>query len=85
MLVNRRRLLELAASELEAERKKIDAELADIRNELKSESPPSTKGAKKASHKRRKRPHLSAEERRARSERMKKYWADRKKKEKDGK
>ncbi len=82
MPVDRRRLLELAAGKLEAERERIEAELADIRRELRAESSPARKKAKKPGPKPRKRPNLSAKERRARSQRMKKYWADRKKKEK---
>ena len=71
MPVNRKRLLELAFTKLEEERDRIDSELADIKRELRAES-----GKKRV---KRKKQRLSAK---ARSERMKKYWADRKKKEK---
>ena len=81
MAVNRRRLLELAAERLEVERKRIDEELAGIRAELGLEkSTPKTK-TKTPTRKRRSR-KLSAKERKAVSDRMKKYWAERKKKEK---
>ncbi len=82
MAVNRRRLLELAAERLEVERKRIDEELAGIRAELGLEkSTPKTK-TKTPTPKRRSR-KLSAKERKAVSDRMKKYWAERKKKEKE--
>jgi len=71
MPVNRKRLLELAFTKLEEERDRIDSELADIKRELRAES------VKKRV--KRKKQRLSPK---ARSERMKKYWADRKKKEK---
>ena len=71
MPVNRKRLLELAFTKLEEERDRSDSELADIKRELRAES-----GKKPV---KRKKQRLSAK---ARSERMKKYWADRKKKEK---
>jgi len=74
MPVNRKRLLELAFTKLEEERDRIDSELADIKRELRAES-----GKKPV---KRKNPRFSAKERKARSERMKKYWADRKRKEK---
>ena len=79
MPVNRRRLLELATERLEAERKRIDEELAEIRAELKVEK---TRSKTKTKSRKRKTPKLSAKERKAVSDRMKKYWAERKKKEK---
>ncbi len=85
MPMNRRRLLELAAERLEAERQRIDEELAGIRAELESEkTKPKTKTKTKTktpTPKRRSR-KLSAKERKAVSDRMKKYWVERKKKEK---
>ncbi len=86
MPVNRRRLLELAAERLEAERQRIDEEIAEIRAELESEkSTPKTKTKTKTktpTPKRRSR-KLSAKERKVISDRMKKYWVERKKKEKE--
>ena len=86
MPVNRRRLLELAAERLEAARQRIDEELAEVRAELESEkTTPKTKTKTKTktpTPKRRSR-KLSAKERKAVSDRMKKYWAERKKREKE--
>ena len=83
MPVNRRRLLELAAERLEAERQRIDGEIAEIRVELKSEKvTPKTKTKTKTPTPKRGSRKLSAKERKAVSDRMKKYWAERKKKEK---
>ena len=81
MPVNRTRLLELAAERLGTERQRIDEELAEVKAELALErSTPKTK-TKTPTRKRRRR-KLSAKERKVISARMKKYWADRKKKEK---
>jgi len=85
MPINRRRLLALAAERLEAEKQRIDEEIAELRAELESEkTKPKTKTKTKTktpAPKRRSR-ELSAKERKAVSDRMKKYWAERKKKEK---
>jgi len=81
--INRRRLLELAAEGLEAEKQRIDAEIAEIRAELESEkTTPKIKAGTKPPPRKRTRLKLSAKERKAVSDRMKKYWAERKKKEK---
>ncbi len=77
MAVNKNRLLQLALAGLEAERRRIDTEIAEIKAALKPEPAPP-----KAAPAKRKRPRLTAKERKIRSDRMKKYWADRKKKEK---
>ncbi len=85
MAVNRRRLLELAAERLEAERQRIGEVLAEIRAELESEkSKTKTKTKTKTPTPKRRSRKLSAKERKAVSARMKKYWAERKKKEKQG-
>ncbi len=84
MPINRRRLLELAAERLEAERQRIDEEIAEIRAELESEQPtPKTTTKPKTPTPKRRSRKLSAKERKAVSDRMKKYWAERKKKEKE--
>ncbi len=86
MPINRRRLLELAAERLDAERQRIDEEIAEIRAELEGEKvTPKTKTKTKTKTPPRKRRSrkLSAKERKAVSDRMKKYWAERKKKEKE--
>ena len=81
MPLNRRRLLGLAAERLEAERLRIDEELAEVKAELESEkSTPKTKT--KTPTRKRRSVKLSAKERKAISDRMKKYWAERKEKEK---
>ena len=81
MPINRRRLVELAAERLEAEKQRMDEELAEINAELELEkSTPKTKT--KTSRRKRRSLKLSAKERKIRSDRMKKYWAERKKKEK---
>ena len=81
MPVNRTRLLELAAERLGTERQRIDEELAEVKAELALErSTPKTKT--KTPTRKRGRRKLSAKEREVISARMKKYWADRKKKEK---
>ncbi len=83
MPVNRRRLLELAAEKLEAARQRIDEELAEIKAELGLEkSTPKTKTKTKTPTRKRRSRKLSSKERKAVSEMMKKYWAERKKKEK---
>ena len=79
MPLNRKRLLELAAERLEVERQRIGEELAEIKAELGLE--PSTPKTRTRTRKRRSL-KLSAKEHKARSDRMKKYWAARKKKEK---
>ena len=84
MPVNRRRLLELAAERLEAERLRIDEELVEVQAELESEkSTPRTKTKTKTPTRKRRSRKLSATERKVISDRMKKYWAERKKKEKE--
>ena len=83
MPINRRRLLELAAERLEAEKQRIDEEIAEIRAELESEkSTPKSKTETKTPKPKRRGRNLSAKERKAVSDRMKKYWAERRKKEK---
>ena len=81
MPINRTRLLELAAERLEAERKRIDEDLAEIRAELESETTKPKTETKTPARKRTRR-KLTAKERKVASERMKKYWVERKKKEK---
>ena len=84
MPLDRRRLLELAAEKLEVERLRIDEEIAAIKAELGLEkSTPKTKIRTKTPTRKRRSRTLSAKERKAVSDRMKKYWAERKKKEKE--
>ncbi len=79
MPINRSRLLELAAERLDAEKQRIDGELAEIKAELEVEK--ATPKTKRPARKRRSL-KLSAKERKARSDRMKKYWVERRKKKK---
>ncbi len=85
MPLNRRRLLELAAERLEADKQRLDEEIAEIRAELESEKVAPTRETKtktKTPTPKRRSRKLSAKERKAVSDRMKKYWAERKQKEK---
>lgn len=85
MQVSRVRLLELAQKRLEEERTRIDQELEAVQNELASLTSNNRKrrgpGRKKRS--RRGRRPMTPEERKAHSQRMKEYWAERKKREKE--
>jgi len=72
---DRNRILELALESLENKKKQIDAEIAEIARELRGQAPryPLAVQAPKASRAR-KRPRFSKEERIRRSQRMKAYW-----------
>ena len=75
------RLMELALKGLELEKEKIDAEIAELRKKLRGTSRSSRSSAKKNRGQKRKRQlTISAEESKRRSERMKKYWANFRKK-----
>jgi hypothetical protein len=84
---DRRRILELALESLELKKKEIEREIADVRSELQGKAAPKkpsipkvqkTAGGKAANRKAR----FTKEERSRRSERMKEYWENwRKKKE----
>ena len=71
-----KRILELALETLVARRTAIEAEIADIRAELEGRAPSVGPSSKVASVTRRRRPRTTAE-RKAQSERMKAYWANR--------
>ena len=83
MPVERKRLLELALPRLRAERDRIEKEIEEIQAELKGLNKP----AKQARPKKRKSGarRVTAQQKKAVSERMKKYWVDRKKAEKQKK
>jgi hypothetical protein len=73
---DRRRILELALESLENKKKQLDAEIAEITRELRGGA---AKGISLATHSKRigsarKRSRFSKEERLRRSERMKAYW-----------
>lgn len=74
--ISRGRLLELAIARLQNEKARIDSELQELQAELKGGSAGSQKKPRK-----RTRRNMTAQERKAASARMKKYWAERKKKE----
>jgi hypothetical protein len=76
MASNHRRILELALESLENKKKQLDAEIAEISRELRGraakQAPPATQKPAAASG--RKRSRFSKEERLQRSQRMKVYW-----------
>jgi len=71
---DRRRILELALETLEEKKKKLDAEIAEVTRELRggatAKAAPAASGAARA----KKRSRFSKEERIRRSQRMKAYW-----------
>jgi hypothetical protein len=81
---DRNRLLELALESLENKKKQIDQEIAEITRELRSQSPRQLIARRKttapSAPKARKRPRFSREERIRRSQRMKAYWENWRKK-----
>lgn len=77
MPISRERLIELAIARLQNEKARIDSELKELQAELKGGSA----GSQKTATRKRTRRKMTAKERKVASERMKKYWAERKKKE----
>jgi hypothetical protein len=88
MLSDRHRILELALESLIGKKKQIDEEIAEINRELRraparKELPAATKMAEAPASIGKKRSRFSKEERLRRSQRMKTYWENwRKKKSK---
>ncbi|NLT65479.1 MAG: hypothetical protein GXX84_02610 [Acidobacteria bacterium] len=86
MVSDRRRILELALESLENRKRQLDQEIAEITSELRgtaaarTKPSPATASAEGATSRTRKRPRFSKEERQRRSERMKAYWENRRKK-----
>src|SRR6476661_2987492 len=79
-MANQTRLLELALKGLEAERIRIDEEVADIRKQLRADGAASTSSKPTAQpSRRRRRAGMTAEGRRKISEMMKARWAARRK------
>jgi len=82
MVSDRNRILELALESLENKKKQLDAEIAEITRELRGVSAKqdrsATQGAGIVSS--RKRPRFSKEEKLRRSQRMKEYWENWRKK-----
>lgn len=85
MQVSRVRLLELAQKRLEEERTRIEQELEAVQNELASltSNSPKGRGPGRKKRSRRGRRPMTPEERAAHSQRMKEYWAERKKREQE--
>jgi hypothetical protein len=79
MLSARQRILELALESLENKRKQIDQEIADITHELRGAGAKTTPPPAKAAPGR-KQSRFSREEKLRRSERMKVYWENWRKK-----
>jgi uncharacterized protein involved in exopolysaccharide biosynthesis len=81
---DRNRILELALESLENKKKQIDQEIAEITRELRGRSPrrplAATQIAASSTARARKRPRFSKEERIRRSQRMKAYWENWRKK-----
>jgi hypothetical protein len=82
---DRRRILELALESLENKKKQIDQEIAEITRELRGPSSPRRPLAARlttasSAARARKRPRFSKEERIRRSQRMKAYWENWRKK-----
>ena len=76
MLSNRRRVLELALESLENKKKQLDTEIAEITRELRGGAVKgiSISTQRKGAGAARKRSQFSKEERLRRSQRMKAYW-----------
>lgn len=86
MTIERKRLLELALHRLNDERERVSQDLEKIQSELVSAnfSRSSRTGAPKKKRRRKRRP-MTTQERKAHSKRMKQYWAERKRREKQQK
>jgi hypothetical protein len=84
MVSDRRRILELALESLENKKKQLDLEIAQITRELRGGSASrvllSTEGQGPASKQAKRRSRFSKEERLRRSQRMKAYWDNYRKK-----
>jgi ribosomal protein S30 len=82
MPISDRRLLELAMSGLEAQRERIDEELASLQSRARGVKGASKGAGVKAGKSRKGRRKMSAAEKKALSARMKQIWAARKKAQK---
>ncbi len=71
---DRRRILELALESLQLQKRKIDEEIAEITRELRGGAARTTISAPAARARVRRRPRFSKEEKLRRSQRMKAYW-----------
>lgn len=84
MIGNQHRILELALESLQNKKKQIDAEIAEIIRQLRRKPPKDVRtsklGASAGGRSGRKRSRFSKEERLRRSQRMKAYWENWRKK-----
>lgn len=78
MAIKDSRLIQLALEALEEKRRAIDDEISQLRARMGAAGREAA-GAGNGRRRRRKRKPMSAAQKRAVSERMKKYWADRRK------
>ncbi len=81
MPISKERLLKLALERLQSERARIDSEIGEIQAQLKTGIGPASQ---KTTRRKRKQRSMTAEQRKAISERMKKSWAKRKKQKRKG-
>jgi hypothetical protein len=84
MLSDRNRILQLALESLQSKKKQLDEEIAEITRELRGgaakKARPSAVGSGPAATPAKKRSRFSKEERLRRSQRMKAYWENYRKK-----
>ena len=81
MPISKERLLQLALERLQNERAQIESEIEEIEGQLKAATKPAGQRTAKKKQARRK---MSPKQRKAASDRMKKYWANKKKQQKKG-
>jgi hypothetical protein len=74
MASDRRRILELALESLENKKKQLDAEIAEIARELRRGTAKQASGQSPSAASAKRRSRFSKEERIRRSQRMKAYW-----------
>ena len=81
MPISKERLLKLALERLQSERARIESEIGEIQAQLKTGIGPASQ---KTTRRKRKRRSMTAEQRKAISERMRASWAKRKKQKRKG-
>ena len=81
MPISKERLLKLALERLQSEKLRIESDIAEIAVQLKAAA---RSTSQETTIKKRKRRSLSAEQRKAISERMKRSWEKRKKRQQKG-
>ena len=81
MPISKERLLKLALERLQSEKLRIESDIAEIEVQLKAAA---RSTSQETTIKKRKRRSLSAEQRKAISERMKRSWKKRKKRQQKG-